>query len=71
MSLQNKYLMLLQVAHYLVLTLVNLDEEGTPMADLTNLQQPLRQLPPAELPPMVAKSLTGRAPGQVARMNRR
>ena len=63
--------MLLQVAHYLVLTLVNLDEEGTPMADLTNLQQPLRQLPSAELPPMAAKALTERLPDQVARMHRR
>lgn len=58
--------MMLQVAHYVIFTLVNLDEEGRPMGDLTNQQQLPRQLPPAGLAPLFSKALPEQTSGLVA-----
>ena len=63
--------MVLQVGHYLIFTLVNLDEEGLPMADLTNLQQLPHQLPPAGLAPLFSKALPEQNPGLLARKRMR
>ncbi|KAK9866602.1 hypothetical protein WJX84_004959 [Apatococcus fuscideae] len=46
------------VAHYLIFTLVNLEKEGQPMADLTNHQQPAMLQPPGPSPaPVFSKDL--------------
>lgn len=63
--------MMLQVSHYLIFTLVNLDEDGRPMADLTNQQQLLHQLPPAGLAPLFSKALPEQDSGRMARMRMR
>ncbi|KAK9841171.1 hypothetical protein WJX74_001375 [Apatococcus lobatus] len=59
------------VAHYLIFTLVNLDREGMPMADLTNLQQLPQQLPPSGLAPVISRAVPQHDSGLVARKRMR
>lgn len=63
--------MMLQVSHYIIFTLVNLDEEGRPMADLTNQQQLPHQPPPAGLAPLFSKALPEQNSGLLARKHMR
>ena len=64
MSDSDDYIM--QAAHYLIITQLNLEKDGTPMADLTNLQQiPMNQQ--ISLAPVFAKAAQEQNAGQMAR----